>query len=466
MASSAGAIGGGKTSGHHAARVTERLGQPDYKRRKTAAKEEDMLSVCQAAHFRTGIGAMLRGHTFNSGQQENAEEAQPHGADASVAYNAGACCPPRAPAVQAQRGRFSRHSAGACCPDTAPSRQPQQRAGRDVLSCQCTRLVLGILGILEIRRIRLPLRAADSGRRNGQEKASSRGVSVTSPRRLRYHFHDASIAVWRVRLATRRRDCHAEIPRRRQARTGQREGSALGSAGLQPSFDPSTPSNITAMAGKAAYLTCRVRNIGNRTVSWIRHRDLAILSAGQQTYAHDSRMTLYHQPDSDEWVLRIKYVQPRDAGTYGCQLPTTPLTSFPIELSVVVPRTRILGDTEIYVDIGSTLNLTCTVSYSPEPIEFIFWYQNETVVNYNSSPSGRVTIVSERSTTTNSYLLIQAARVQDSGIYTCSPSNAQVAKVKVHVLKGEKPAAMQTNGVAALSACAWLVAIATVRWVI
>ena len=39
------------------------------------------------------------------------------------------------------------------------------------------------------------------------------------------------------------------------------------SATLRPSFDPRTPTNVSAVAGKAAYLSCRVRNIGNSTVS-------------------------------------------------------------------------------------------------------------------------------------------------------------------------------------------------------
>ncbi|KAF0305676.1 Titin [Amphibalanus amphitrite] len=134
---------------------------------------------------------------------------------------------------------------------------------------------------------------------------------------------------------------------------------------------------------------------------------------------------------------------------------------------VPVPETKILGETEIYVDLGSTLNLTCTVSSSPVPTEFIFWYRNETVVNY-SAPPGRVTVITEDSAaaTTNSYLMIRNARVEDSGIYTCTPSNANVAKVKVHVLKGEKPAAMQTNGVATISAALSLVVMATARWLI
>ncbi|CAG4972529.1 unnamed protein product [Colias eurytheme] len=51
---------------------------------------------------------------------------------------------------------------------------------------------------------------------------------------------------------------------------------ALGNARLTPSFDASTPRNVTALVGKSAYLSCRVRNLGNRTTipspNWTSHR--------------------------------------------------------------------------------------------------------------------------------------------------------------------------------------------------
>ncbi|KPJ00357.1 hypothetical protein RR46_02745 [Papilio xuthus] len=39
-----------------------------------------------------------------------------------------------------------------------------------------------------------------------------------------------------------------------------------GSARLVPTFDAATPRNVTALVGKSAYLSCRVRNLGNRTI--------------------------------------------------------------------------------------------------------------------------------------------------------------------------------------------------------
>lgn len=32
-------------------------------------------------------------------------------------------------------------------------------------------------------------------------------------------------------------------------------------------FDNSVPNNVTALMGKSAYLSCKVRNLGNKTVS-------------------------------------------------------------------------------------------------------------------------------------------------------------------------------------------------------
>lgn len=35
---------------------------------------------------------------------------------------------------------------------------------------------------------------------------------------------------------------------------------------LETTFDDKQPTNVTAIVGKTTYLTCRVRNLGNKTV--------------------------------------------------------------------------------------------------------------------------------------------------------------------------------------------------------
>ncbi|XP_050090597.1 kin of IRRE-like protein 1 isoform X2 [Anopheles aquasalis] len=218
----------------------------------------------------------------------------------------------------------------------------------------------------------------------------------------------------------------------------------------EPYFDDTTPRNVTALVGKSAYLSCRVKNLGNKTVSWIRHRDIHILTVGSYTYTSDQRFQATHHKSNDDWTLQIKWAQKRDAGLYECQISTQPVRSYFVTLSVVVPTATIIGGPDLHVDKGSTINLTCAVKYSPEPPAYIFWYHHDEVISYDSSRGG-VSVITEKGDITTSHLLIQNADLDDSGKYSCSPSNADVASVRVHVLNvravvsGEHPEAMQTG---------------------
>ena len=69
-------------------------------------------------------------------------------------------------------------------------------------------------------------------------------------------------------------------------------------------------------------------------MSWVRHRDVHILTAGEQTFTSDQRFSARHNAE-DEWVLLIKFVQERDAGLYECQIPTQPIQSYPIKLNII-----------------------------------------------------------------------------------------------------------------------------------
>lgn len=60
------------------------------------------------------------------------------------------------------------------------------------------------------------------------------------------------------------------------------------------------------------------------------------------------------------------------------------------------------------------------------------------VINYDSTRGG-VSVITEKGDVTTSFLLIQNADLADSGKYSCAPSNADVASVRVHVLNGKLP---------------------------
>ncbi|KAK9723168.1 Immunoglobulin I-set domain [Popillia japonica] len=244
-------------------------------------------------------------------------------------------------------------------------------------------------------------------------------------------------------------------------------GASGGSSSrFEPYFDVMTPKNVTALVGKSAYLSCRVRNLGNKTVSWIRHRDIHILTVGSYTYTSDQRFQANHHIETDDWTLQVKWAQKRDTGIYECQISTQPVRSFFVNLNVVdfpldqdpsgtsdiyqqmqgdrVPTAAILGAPDLHVGKGSTINLTCSIRFSPEPPAYIFWYHQDEVISYDSTRGG-VSVITEKGEVTTSFLLIQHADISDSGKYSCSPSNADVANVRVHVLNGERPAAMQTG---------------------
>jgi len=104
---------------------------------------------------------------------------------------------------------------------------------------------------------------------------------------------------------------------------------------IDPVFDNTTDREVIAALGTTARLHCRVRHLGDRAVSWIRQRDLHILTIGIMTYTNDQRFLARHIDNSDEWVLKIVSVQQRDAGVYECQVSTEPKISLAYKLVVV-----------------------------------------------------------------------------------------------------------------------------------
>ncbi|KAK8747638.1 hypothetical protein OTU49_016510, partial [Cherax quadricarinatus] len=213
----------------------------------------------------------------------------------------------------------------------------------------------------------------------------------------------------------------------------------------EPYFDASMSPTYTAYLGKTATLTCIVHAAkSDKSVSWMRGRDLRILTVGRYTYTTDLRFEALHQQASTEWTLRIKSVQLRDQGNYECQITTRPISTFNVFLKVVEPTVEVLGAPDIYVNRASMINLTCIVHHAPYPPEAITWYHNNQSISY-TSPRGGVSVVEERGETTTSFLLLQNARASDTGTFTCQPEGMQPALATLHVLDGEHQAAMQTN---------------------
>lgn len=247
----------------------------------------------------------------------------------------------------------------------------------------------------------------------------------------------------------------------------------------QPDDDKATPkferatTSITALVGQPVYMTCRVRNLGDRVVSWIRTSDLHILTWGTLTYTSDSRFEALHTPGSEVWTLRIMSAQPRDQGKYECQVNTDPKLNFAVLLTVKETDMRdspwheaspptsedgsdtaatasIMGPREQYVHQGSTVTLTCVVqapySHGTRPPRFVDWFHSDRLVSIQADRGG-ISIDTEKTDfQTTSKLTVAGVMHRDAGNYTCRPADTRAATVMLIVLEGEHTEAMQRDG--------------------
>jgi len=264
----------------------------------------------------------------------------------------------------------------------------------------------------------------------------------------------------------------------------------------QRPFFHQTATQITVQEGSNAFFGCKVENVHNQTVSWIRKSDGYILYIGEIKFVDDERFELIHGGVGGDWTLRLRLAKEHDAGGFECQISTSPKISKIFRLNVVVPEVRITGaESEMHVEAGSSIALKCLVSKGLHRPKFVFWYRDkvrlvnsytdgvtikdnvdeiptasEAVVENGSidsdlSPDGDVisywrnpdaavqgSVTSSETTSPSadgshsvvtSFLTITSVNAGDSGNYSCAPDNARPAKVNLHVIKDENPAAMQ-----------------------
>lgn len=247
---------------------------------------------------------------------------------------------------------------------------------------------------------------------------------------------------------------------------------------------PKTIISVQTSLNGNIFMHCPVDMTEDFQVSWVRLPDWRIVASGRNIYNKDERFRVLHVEGTDEWTLQIKYAALVDQGLYECQVSTeTGIMIYYYNVSVIVPDTSIIGGSEYHVDMGSAIQLTCIIRNIPQEPQFVFWYHNDRMINYDSitdssgsktamddasssSPSSsrtkararpRVEVVTEiesnsmtndgeqregaadRSVT--SQLTIRHVTDVDSGNYTCAPSNAEPASTMVYVSEGDDAAA-------------------------
>ncbi|XP_040153111.1 Fc receptor-like protein 5 [Anopheles arabiensis] len=208
---------------------------------------------------------------------------------------------------------------------------------------------------------------------------------------------------------------------------------------LQSQFITKNNTRVISQRGGLAVLPCSVTMTTPATVSWFRRKDYQLLTVGLSTYSSDDRFLVEHTRHLGNWALRIKNARKEDEGLYECQISTHPPQSIFIELRIVEAVAEILEAPDLHIDEGSTLRLECKLKRATESPLYVFWYHEDRMVNYDQEDGVSVS----NNKLTSSILTVRNATARHGGNYTCAPANARQSSVYVHVLKGEKPAAMQ-----------------------
>jgi len=231
-----------------------------------------------------------------------------------------------------------------------------------------------------------------------------------------------------------------------------------------PIFDNSLVTNVTAQLGGTAHLQCKVLNIRDKDnpVSWIRRRDWSILSSGNSAFTKDARFSLLHRPGDSDWTLIIKYLQKRDEGTYVCQVSTTTgVKSHYFNLHVMVPTAFILGSDEYHTQAGNAISLVCIIENSLDPPQYVFWYHNGKIINYERV--SRVSVQTDPGPKTHSRLIVSDVIKEDSGNYTCSAPNTLSSSIDVFVSPGDKTLSLSDHsGTGRVSHCSLFLMAAAV----
>ena len=239
-----------------------------------------------------------------------------------------------------------------------------------------------------------------------------------------------------------------------------------------PLFSPSTSQEVYTLLGEDIMLHCQVDPLGPHTVSWIRQKDLQILTVGGHKFTTDNRISVKHDPRNGDFMLIIRQVSEDDLGLYECQINTSPVkmkvvaihrndnipalqtfnqkANLMYTISQTPPpklfdlpensgsSTSIIGSPNIYFQPGSLVNISCLVHSLKEP-EHIFWYHDGEVISYYSSRGGISIIrkMGEEDAITMSSLIIRQAGEEDQGTYLCRPLTGDFKSAKTRLFIGQ-----------------------------
>ncbi|XP_068231680.1 protein CEPU-1-like [Palaemon carinicauda] len=221
-----------------------------------------------------------------------------------------------------------------------------------------------------------------------------------------------------------------------------------------PHLLPGLPTNVSVTTGGLVTLPCRLANLKGRSVSWIRKGDLKVLTTDNIVFTSDTRFKVLAWRTGIIWAwdLEIHDVGVSDAGSYECQINTRPKISHQLVLSVHQGSTVISGPSEVYLEAGSRLLLTCHVTAPPLPSGPVVWLHGDLSIDMQSERGGVSLYESQDGLAASSVLELSSVSSGDSGNYTCRPVGLPPATVVVYVLQDEVPRAMHHDSSQSLRA--------------
>ncbi|XP_069470227.1 neurotrimin isoform X4 [Ambystoma mexicanum] len=182
---------------------------------------------------------------------------------------------------------------------------------------------------------------------------------------------------------------------------------------------PKAMDNVTVRQGENAILRCKIDNRVTK-VAWLNRS--TILYTGNDKWSIDNRVLLVVNSKA-EFSIQIQNVDVYDEGPYTCSVQTDnhPKTSR-VHLIVQVPPRIVEISSNIVVNEGSNVSLTCVATGRPEP-----------TVNWRQVSPKVQGFVSE-----DEYLDISGITREQAGLYQCTAANeasepvAQNVKVTVN----------------------------------
>jgi len=242
---------------------------------------------------------------------------------------------------------------------------------------------------------------------------------------------------------------HRNPEGRSHQRKSDNSGLSSNSMDLKSSSSPSvflTSNNTEVMAhiGSTTTLNCQViKDSQYGVITWARLPELSspytVLTIGDTKYISNDRFAIEKPIRHEKWNLRIRSVELEDAGMYECQATTHPPQSIFVNLRVVAAYAEIVGTKDKVFNSGSPLQLVCVLTLATSKPDYIFWYHNDRMINFDTERG-----IAVKEDETGSTLTINNVSVDDSGNYSCQPRDMRPDSVVVTILSEKQaPDALQ-----------------------